>query len=99
MPKSLTRPVPGQWIWYYANNPPVGLPSPALVCQVVSEASEGQFGPAPTYNLYVIAPDGTVTGAVTGVPYYYGSRPVGAIAWCTMMRVRVPASGAYPSGG
>src|SRR5262245_28608127 len=96
MPKTLTRPVVGQGVWYYTAAPPTGLvPLPGVVLALVAGGGTGVGSPAPTYDLDVVAADGTHSKAAA-VPFHYGTRPASG-AWCTMPRVNVPASGQWPS--
>jgi hypothetical protein len=97
MPRTLTRPVTGQIVWYFAAAPPATAPIAALViASVATNVSLGVGGPPPTYNLATFDP---TTGAITAaaaVPFHYGTRPVSG-AWCTMMRINEPAPGSWPT--
>jgi hypothetical protein len=95
MPRSLTRPQVGTVVWYYAAAPPVAGPLPATVIAAVATAGTGIGSPPPTFDLFVIAIDGT-TSKVAAVPFYYGTRPTTG-AWCTMPRTFTPPAGVWPS--
>ena len=95
MPRSLTRPQTGTVVWYFAAAPPVLAPSAAIVIAQVATAGQGVGSPPPTFDLFVIAADGT-TSKVAAVPFHYGTRPTSG-AWCTMPRVNTPPATVWPS--
>jgi hypothetical protein len=82
-------------IWYFAAAPPVNPPLAAVVIAQITTAGTGVGSPPPTFDLMVIAADGT-TSKASAVPFHYGTRPT-AGAWCTMPRVNTPPAGIWPA--
>lgn len=93
MARSDTRPIVGDIVWFYAAAPPGTWPSAALVVNIATAAGSGFGvplpGSGPVLDLVVWAAAGT-SSVVTGVPFYYGTRPATNIAWCTKKRVNMP---------
>ena len=88
MPRSLTRPITGTPVWYYADNPPTAVPTAGIVV--------GLTGTRNVVNLIIFLATGNAAPALS-VPYHHLTRPTGAGAWCTMPRVNEHAAGKYPS--
>ena len=102
MARSSTRPIVGMDVWYFGAAPPAAFPQAAKVVNVATPAGSGMGislpGSGPVLDLVTWNAAGTAA-AVTGVPFYYGTRPATNIAWCTMPRVNMPAtSTSWPSG-
>jgi len=95
MARSATRPIVGMDVWYFSAAPPTAYPQAAKVVNVATPAGSGFGiplpGAGPVLDLVTWNAAGTAA-AVTGVPFYYGTRPATNIAWCTMPRVNMPAS-------
>ena len=102
MARSQTRPIVGDIVWVFANSPPTAFPQAAIVVGVSAAGGSGMGGPpglGPVLDLCVLQPTGNTAPAL-GVQFYYGTRPApGAVNWCTMKRVNMPATAtSWPSG-
>jgi hypothetical protein len=103
MARSATRPIVGSIVWLLDASPPTIYPQAAMVVGINTAAGSGfgvgMPGAGPKLDLIVFQPTGNTAPALA-VQFYYGTRPPpGAVNWCTMPRVNMPASPtAYPSG-
>lgn len=88
MPRSLTRPITGQIVWYYTAAPPSAPPLAAIVCGTIDRTH---------FNLWVLNADGTLLGAKPNVVYHHLTRPAASAEWCTMPRINENAAGKWPS--
>jgi hypothetical protein len=103
MPRSRTRPIVGDIVWLLDASPPTAYPTAAIVVGIATPAGSGfgigMPGAGPILDLCAFLATGNTAPAL-GVRFYYGTRPPpGAVNWCTMPRVNMPASPtSFPSG-